>query len=62
MTTFRPYISYRVSVDGSLERRVGQMPAVVSTPPVAVSIDPELSPREAARLLRVLVDALEAQP
>jgi hypothetical protein len=56
---YASHVTYAVEVDGSLERRPGQLPAAIRRAPVSCTIIDGTDQREAARLLRVLADALE---
>lgn len=61
MSVFKSYLSYKVDAEANIERRVAQVPFAMSLAPVSASVRPDLSPQEAARLLRRLADAIEEQ-
>ncbi len=62
MTTFMDRQTVTIATDGTMTRRSVTMPASVvkSSPPVSVTLAPDIEPHAAARLLRRLADELEA--
>lgn len=59
MTTFRTHTNYIVDSEGRVERRDGQLPAVIHLPPISVSVPEAADPKVTATLLRRLVDEIE---
>lgn len=62
MTTFTRHVHYRVDLDGHIERRVSEMPALLKLAPLSVSTPEDASPKVTARLLRLLANEIEALP
>lgn len=62
MTTYMDRQTVTIASDGTMARRFTSMPSSVvkSSPPVSVTLAPDLEPHAAARLLRRLADELEA--
>ena len=58
--TFTTHWTYNIDADGQMERREGQLPAVIKRSPVSVTVLDGTDLWLVCRLLRQLVDDMEA--
>jgi hypothetical protein len=58
--SFTQLITFTVTAEGLIERSTGQVPSVLRTPALSVTIAPTATAQATARLLRRLADELEA--
>jgi len=58
---FTRHHTYSLEPDGAMDRRQGELPAIIRLAPVRVSITDGTDHRLAARLLRRLADEIERQ-
>jgi hypothetical protein len=61
MTTFATHLTYSVNADGAIERRTGELPAVVKLPALSVTVAPTATAQVTAKLLRCLGDEIEGE-
>lgn len=58
--TFATHSTYNIDADGRIERREGQLPAVIKRSPVSITVLDGTDLYLACKLLRQLADDLEA--
>ena len=58
--TFTTHCTYNIDADGQMERREGQLPAVIKRSPVSVTVLESTDLCLACKLLRQLADVMEA--
>ena len=59
--TFTTHWTYNIEADGRMERREGQLPAVIKRSPVSVTVVDGTDLQLVCRLLQQLVDDMDRQ-
>lgn len=59
--TFTRHTTISIDATGTMARRIGESPAIIRRPPVAVTLADGTDAHLAARLLRRLADEIERQ-